>query len=189
MNDIKSSKRGIPLCVFCSGSENIGEKFLELAYSFGQLLVEEGFELVYGGGKNGMMGKVAQGVLDAGGHVTGISTVILESKELHHTKLPELRIASGMSERKEGLLEKPLAIVTLFGGIGTLEEFFQAISWKSLGISSCQKPILLVNTDGCYDHLIEHIEDSKSKKVIKEKPLFDTVTSLEEARKWLREVR
>ncbi len=146
MNKIKT------VCVYCGSSPGTNPRFLEAASAFGKILAENGIRLVYGGGSNGLMGAVANGVLDHGGSVTGIIPEFLNSRERMLTRVQELVITPDMHERKRLMFERSDAFVALPGGIGTLEELVEQLTWQQLGRHS--RPVLLANIDGFWEPLL-----------------------------------
>ncbi len=119
-------------------------------------MVARGIDLVYGGGNVGLMGEIATEVLEGGGHVTGIITEHLVSREVGHPGLTDLRVVDGMSDRKQGMFETSDAFVALPGGVGTMEELFEVLCWRYLGLHP--KPIGLLNIEGYFDHLIAFLD-------------------------------
>ena len=146
MNKIKT------ICVYCGSSPGTNPRFIEAAAAFGKILAESGIRLVYGGGSNGLMGAVANGVLDHGGSVTGIIPEFLNSRERMLTRVQELVITPDMHERKRLMFERSDAFVALPGGIGTLEELVEQLTWQQLGRHS--RPVLLANIDGFWEPLL-----------------------------------
>ena len=146
MNKIKT------VCVYCGSSPGTNPRFIEAASAFGKILAENGIRLVYGGGSNGLMGAVANGVLDHGGSVTGIIPEFLNSRERMLTRVQELVVTPDMHERKRLMFERSDAFVALPGGIGTLEEMVEQMTWQQLGRHS--KPILLANIDDFWQPLL-----------------------------------
>ena len=146
MNKIKT------VCVYCGSSPGTNPRFLEAASAFGRILAENGIRLVYGGGSNGLMGAVANGVLDHGGSVTGIIPEFLNSRERMLTRVQELVVTPDMHERKRLMFERSDAFVALPGGIGTLEELVEQLTWQQLGRHS--RPVLLANIDGFWEPLL-----------------------------------
>ena len=138
--------------VYCSSSERIPSIYLDEASRLGKLLANKGVRLVYGGGKAGSMGRVADGALAAGGTVIGYIPQFMRDVEWGHDGISELNIVESMHERKRLLMEKSDALITLPGGTGTLEELYEAVSAKRLGLFT--GPILLVNTNGFFDPLL-----------------------------------
>ncbi|MDY6946348.1 MAG: TIGR00730 family Rossman fold protein [Pseudomonadota bacterium] len=144
------------LCIFCGSNPGNRPEYLQLARATGRLVAERGLTLVYGGGKVGLMGAVADAALAAGGRVVGIIPQMLLDREVGHPGLSELRVVSTMSERKLMMGELSDAFLTLPGGIGTLDELFEAWSWTQLGLHD--KPSGLLNYRGYYDALIQFLD-------------------------------
>jgi len=131
------------VCVYCGSGNGSEPVFREAAESFGRLLAEAGIRLVYGGGSHGLMGTVARAVIAHGGHVTGIIPGFLKARELMLDSAQEMIVVNDMHERKRLMFERSDAFVALPGGIGTLEELVEQLTWAQLG--QHQKPILLAN--------------------------------------------
>ena len=140
------------LCVFCGSSKGARENYIHAAQNLGRELVTRGIELVYGGGNVGLMGAVANTVLEAGGRVTGVITEHLTTFEIGHLDIQDLRVVKTMHERKALMAELAEGFIAMPGGIGTYEEFFEVLTWAQLGIHS--KPCALLNVDGFYDPLL-----------------------------------
>ena len=147
MNTIKT------VCVYCGSGPGTNPRFVEAAISLGKALAESGVGLVYGGGSVGLMGAVATSTLDHGGTVTGIIPDFLTKKENMLGRVQELIITNDMHERKRLMFERSDAFVALPGGIGTLEELVEQLTWQQLGRHS--KPILLANIENFWDPLLE----------------------------------
>jgi uncharacterized protein (TIGR00730 family) len=146
------------LCVYCGSSERVDEIYRSTATRLGKVLAEARIEIIYGGGRVGLMGLVADAALAAGGRVTGIIPDFLHDPERAHTGLSELIVVGSMHERKQRMFERADGFVILPGGLGTLDEAFEIITWKQLKLHD--KPIVLVDTAGYWaplDHLIDHI--------------------------------
>jgi uncharacterized protein (TIGR00730 family) len=140
MTSIKS------VCVYCGSSNGVDPKFLEAATALGRLMGEAGLKLIYGGGRVGLMGRVADGVLAAGGSVVGIIPRHLHDREVAHPGVSELLIVETMHERKQLMAEQADAFVVLPGGYGTLDEMFEIITWRQLGLHD--KPLVLADLFG-----------------------------------------
>jgi uncharacterized protein (TIGR00730 family) len=153
------------IVVFCGSSEGNDPKILESASALGSTLAHQKITLVYGAAKIGVMGKVAQAALKAGGKVIGVIPNFLTLREVVHHELSELIITENMHERKLKMHELSDGIITLPGGYGTLEELFEMITWAQLGLH--QKPIGILNTNGFYDHLLKMIEKMVSQGFLK----------------------
>ena len=141
------------ICVYCGSRAGSRAEFSTAAAAVGRWIGSHGGQLVYGGGKNGLMGVVAQATLQAGGQVVGIIPKALVEKEWAHHGCTELHIVDTMHERKRMMAERADAFLALPGGIGTFEEFFEAWTWRQLGYHD--KPVGLLNIAGYYDKLLE----------------------------------
>lgn len=139
------------LCVYCGSRPGAHPAFADAARAVGQWIGSRGGQLVYGGGRNGLMGIVAEATLQAGGRVIGIIPKALVEKEWAHHGCTELHVVDTMHERKRMMAERADAFVALPGGIGTFEEFFEVWTWRQLGYHD--KPVGLLNTAGYYDGL------------------------------------
>jgi len=137
------------VCVYCASSGRSPAVYLEAAARLGHTLAAAGFGIVYGGSSLGSMGRMAEAALAAGGRVTGVLPRFMDDLEWGHRGLTELRLVDDMHERKRTMLELADAVVALPGGCGTLEELFEAITWKRLGLFF--GPVVLVNVNGFYD--------------------------------------
>ncbi len=159
MNTLPSRIRTV--CVYCGSGPGTNPKFVDAAVAFGKALVEADIGLVYGGGSVGLMGAVATSVLDHGGRVTGIIPEFLTAKENALTRVQEMIVTSNMHERKQLMFDRSDAFVAMPGGIGTLEELVEQLTWAQLGRHN--KPILLANIEGFWEpllHLIEHMRET-----------------------------
>jgi uncharacterized protein (TIGR00730 family) len=154
------------ICVFCGSNAGADPVFLETAETVGEFLARKGIELVYGGGRVGLMGKVADAVLANGGRVTGAIPESLAIKEVAHAGLSEIHIVDSMHERKALMAELSDGFIALPGGFGTFEELCEIITWAQLGIH--QKPCAILNVAGFYDNLIAQIEVSVSQNFIRD---------------------
>ncbi|MDB5133242.1 MAG: Rossman fold protein family [Mucilaginibacter sp.] len=144
------------ICVFCGANFNGDPVLKQTVEQLAEVMVSRNMDLVYGGGRVGVMGLLADEVLRRGGKVTGIIPQFLMDKEVGHTGLTELHIVKNMHERKQLMNDLCDGIVTLPGGLGTLEEFFEVLTWLMLGIH--QKPVGLLNINGFYDHLLMQMD-------------------------------
>lgn len=140
------------LAVYCGSASPQDPRYIELAREVGAMLAERGIGVVYGGGRLGLMGAVAAGALDAGGEVIGIIPEALAGSEVANEDCTELQLVSGMHERKQRFTDLSDGFVTIPGGVGTMDELWEAISWAQLGYHT--KPVGLLNAFGFYDHLI-----------------------------------
>jgi uncharacterized protein (TIGR00730 family) len=155
------------ICVFCGSSHGANPIYAEAAKTFGIELARRNIGLVYGGGNVGLMGVIADSVLAAGGHVTGVIPEALMAKELGHRGVPDLRIVKTMHERKALMAELSDGFVALPGGIGTFEEFFEIVTWAQLGFHA--KPCALLNTNGFYDPLLRLLDHAIEERFVKPK--------------------
>ncbi len=140
------------VCVYCGSGPGTNPQFVEAAIAFGKILAENGVGLVYGGGSIGLMGAIATSVLDHGGLVTGIIPDFLTSRENALARVQELVVTHDMHERKRLMFERSDAFVALPGGIGTLEELVEQLTWQQLGRHT--KPILIADIDGFWEPLL-----------------------------------
>ncbi len=154
------------ITVFCGSSEGTDGVYKTHAILVGQALAKNNIELVYGGAKIGLMGAVADGVLNNGGKVIGVLPNFLKSKEIAHENLTELILVNTMHDRKSRMHELCDGIIALPGGFGTLEELFEMLTWAQLGLH--KKPIGILNTGGFYDPLIELIQTMVNKNFLKQ---------------------
>ena len=143
------------ICVFCGASLGFNPGYRAAATELGKLFGGSGVQLVYGGGGSGLMGIVADSVLEAGGEVTGVIPDYLQDRELGHQKLTRLEVVSSMHERKRRMFDLADGIVVLPGGVGTLEEALEVITWKQLGMHN--KPIVILNVQKYWQKLNELI--------------------------------
>ncbi|MFW2152472.1 TIGR00730 family Rossman fold protein [Acinetobacter gyllenbergii] len=146
------------ICVFCGSSLGNDPIYQQMAEATGQAIAAQGQTLVYGGGRSGLMGVVANSALQAGGRVIGVIPHALVDRELAHTGLTELHVVNNMHERKTKMAELSDAFVALPGGAGTLEEIFEQWTWSQLGIN--QKPCAFLNVVGFYDDLLKMLQGS-----------------------------
>ncbi len=141
------------IVVFCGSSEGTNEQYAKDAFHLGETLAKANIKLVYGGARIGIMGQVASGALAENGKVLGVIPEFLMKKEVFHPNLTELIITQDMHERKLKMHELSDGILMLPGGYGTLEEFFEMLTWAQLGLH--QFPIGVLNTNGFYDSLLQ----------------------------------
>lgn len=186
------------LCVFCGSSTGANPAYAEAAATMGTLLANRGIGLVYGGGNVGLMGVVADAALKAGGEVIGVIPQALFDREVAHAGCTELRVVDSMHTRKAMMADLADAFVAMPGGVGTFEEFFEAVTWTQLGLH--QKPCGLLNVAGFYTPLARFIDQAVSDGFIKlvhraiivvdDDParLIETLTTIElpNAPKWIR---
>jgi uncharacterized protein (TIGR00730 family) len=153
------------VCVYCGSGPGNNPRFLEAASALGKILAENGIRLVYGGGSTGMMGAIATSVLDHGGSVTGIIPEFLNTRERMLTRVQELVVTPDMHERKRLMFERSDAFVALPGGVGTLEELVEQMTWQQLGRHS--RPVLLANIDGFWEPLLALLTHMRATQFIR----------------------
>ena len=159
MNDIQS------ICVYSSSSPLINENYVMTAKELGKLFAEHQIELIYGAGKVGLMGTMADAVLERGGKVTGVIPTFMIERDWHHNRLTTLLEVDTMHERKQKMASLSDGVVALPGGCGTLEELLEIITWKQLGLYA--NPIVIVNTNGFYNPLIEMLNKAIDEKFMR----------------------
>ena len=155
------------LCVFCGTNAGSRPEYGAAARELGALLAAEGIELVYGGASVGIMGELADAVQEGGGHVTGIIPQQLIQKEAAHRGISDLIVVASMHQRKSQMADLSDGFIALPGGIGTMEEFFEVLSWAQLGIHD--KPCGLLNTAGYFDNLIRFLDSALDQDFLKPK--------------------
>jgi len=155
------------ICVYCASSTQIKPQFFDAAERLATIFAEAGFAVVFGGGCSGLMGKLADTIMAENGKITGIIPQFMIDEEWHHPNLSELIVVETMHERKALMAKMADAVVALPGGCGTLEELLEAITWKQLGILT--SPIVILNTDGYYDPMIEMLQRAIEEKFMRQK--------------------
>lgn len=153
------------VCVYCGSGPGTNPLFIEAAKAFGKALAENGVRLVYGGGAVGLMGAVADAVLDHGGLVTGIIPDFLRKREHALSRVQEMIVTPDMHERKRLMFERSDAFVALPGGVGTLEELVEQLTWKQLGRHA--KPVLLANIDNFWEPLFSLLSHMRQTEFIR----------------------
>ncbi len=154
------------IAVFCGSKSGNNPLFQKHAAEVGYWMVSRKFKLIYGGGNVGLMGTIANSVLEGGGHVVGVIPEVLVQWEVGHKSLTELQVVADMHVRKKMMYELCHAAIILPGGIGTLDELFEMLTWNSLKIHD--KKIILLNTAGYYNHLIKHLDIMESEGFLHE---------------------
>ena len=155
-----SASKPISVCVYCGSRHGARPSYTAAAKALGQAIGSRGWQLVYGGGKVGLMGEVADATLQAGGRVVGVIPETLKKMEVGHTGLHELHVVPTMHQRKQMMAERADAFIALPGGIGTLEELYEVWTWRQLGYHD--SPIGLLNTEGYYDGLLQFMQRTVS---------------------------
>ena len=153
------------VCVYCGSGPGTNPRFIEGAKALGKALAENNIRLVYGGGAVGLMGAVATAVLDHGGLVTGIIPDFLRKREHEMTRVQEMIVTPDMHERKRLMSERSDAFVALPGGVGTLEELVEQLTWQQLGRHA--KPVLLANVDGFWEPLFSLVSHMRQTQFIR----------------------
>lgn len=154
------------ICVYCGSNPGEAPEYLDYAAMLAETLVKRGLGLVYGGASVGLMGKIADTVMANGGEVIGVMPQFLADKELSHPGLTELKIVGSMHERKTIMADIADGFIALPGGLGTLEELFEVLTWAQLGFH--QKPCALLNVKGYYDHLTQFLDHAVGQAFIKD---------------------
>ncbi len=174
MTNIKS------VCVYCGSSSRVDQAYKDAAVELGKALAANKWDLVYGGGRVGLMGLVADSALSSGSKVVGIIPKHIQAREVEHTDLTELHIVESMHIRKQMMVDRGDAFVILAGGLGTLDEFFEILTWKQLGLHD--KPVVMVNINGYWTKMIEAIRHIAQEKFMRDKDLamFQVVDTVAE---------
>jgi hypothetical protein len=152
------------ICVFCGSSPGARPEYLQAAEQLGYTLASKGIGLVFGGGKVGLMGKIAESVLGKGGEVIGVIPKGLAEREVAFTKLADLRVVGSMHERKALMADLSDGFIALPGGLGTIEEFFEVITWAQLGMHP--KPCGVLNVHHYYDKLMSFLDHAVDEKFV-----------------------
>jgi uncharacterized protein (TIGR00730 family) len=153
------------IAVFCGSSLGKNPLYAPAAYDLGLLLAENKIKLIYGGARVGLMGKLANGALSAGGEVVGVLPRFLQKKEIAHSGLTKLILVESMHDRKTMMNDICEGVIALPGGYGTLEEFFEMLTWAQLGLH--HKPIGILNIGGYYDHLLKLVDHMVEEGLLK----------------------
>lgn len=165
---VSGSRRRISsICVFCGSRHGSNPAYAEDARELGHLMAERGIRLVYGGGRVGLMGEIADAVMAAGGEVIGVIPTLLVDKEVEHRGLTQLHEVGSMHERKAMMEQLSDAFVVLPGGYGTLDEACEILTWSQLGLH--RKPIGVVNTAGYYDRLSVFLDHALDQDFVSER--------------------
>ncbi len=154
------------VCVYCGSSIGNRPEYAEAARALGRTMAESGLTLVYGGGKVGLMGTVADAVLEHGGTAIGIIPQALMDKEVGHTGLTELHVVRNMHERKQMMADRADAFIAMPGGVGTFEELFETFTWLQLGYHA--KPVGLLNVAGFYDGMLGFLSHAVQEGFLKQ---------------------
>ena len=152
------------ICVYCGSADNLSSVYLDAAVEMGRLLAKNGYRLVYGAGKTGMMGALADSVLINGGEVVGITPENLNTPQLIHGNLTRLEVVGDIHIRKARMSALADAFIALPGGFGTLDELFETLTWAQIGLHS--KPIGILNTSHYYEPLVEMVSKARQEGFI-----------------------
>jgi uncharacterized protein (TIGR00730 family) len=152
------------ICVYCGSSDKIHSDYLEAARNMGMAIAQRGLKLVYGAGRTGLMGALADGALQAGGEVIGVIPSYFNTNQLAHQNLAHLEVVDTIQQRKARLAELGDAYIALPGGYGTLDEFFEILTWAQVGLHS--KPVGLLNVRHYYDPLLIFIRQAQTEGFI-----------------------
>ncbi len=168
------------LCVFCASSSALDEGYYAIGEKVGEIIAAHRIHLVYGGAAGGIMGRVADAVLKRGGKVTGVIPEVLSGQERQHAGLTKMYVTKDMHERQKKMADLSDAFLVLPGGLGTLAEFFEILTWKQIGLH--KKPIWLLNSDGFWSPLLEQFRYCHRENFMYSEPelLFDIVEQIEE---------
>jgi len=168
------------ICVYCGSSNTVAQRYKDSAQAIGAEIARRGSRVVYGGGHVGLMGIVADAAMKQGGSVIGIIPEHIRAQEVQHTGLTELHVVPDMHTRKRMMVERADAFVILPGGLGTLDETFEILTWKKLKLHN--KPVIIFNQDGYWDTMIALIDKTIAENFSQpaDRVLFKTVTTIEE---------
>ena len=152
--------------VFCASSTKVAEKYYAATTELGKILARNGISIYYGGGKEGLMGRLAETVIQENGHIVGVLPEFMQALNWHNTDISELIWAKHMAERKQILIRETDAVICLPGGYGTLDELLEVITLKQLG--QFLKPIVILNTDGYFNPMIEMFRKMRVENFMRE---------------------
>ena len=158
-------------CVFGGATKGTSKQFVNDADTIGRMLAARGHRLTYGGGRTGLMGAVSGGALVAGGHVHGIIPHFLESLEVGNQQVQKLDVVENMHERKAKMYEEADGFIVLPGGLGTMDEWMEVMTWNQLGL--LKSPVFVMNTDGYWQKLLEMIDHANKTGFIHSKGIFE----------------
>jgi uncharacterized protein (TIGR00730 family) len=191
MSDLRGGKPASArrICVFCGSSVGANPKYLAEAKSLGEQIASGGWGLVYGGTSIGLMGAIADAALSGGAEVIGVLPQALQDREIAHRGLTKLHLVGSMHERKALMASLSDAFIVLPGGYGTLEEFFEIVTWAQLKIHS--KPCVLINTNGYYDLPLRFLEHAVTEEFVKPAnlKLVQAARDSAEALQWIEQQR
>ena len=176
------------ICVFAGASAGHKPSYADAAHDLGAMIASYGLGLVYGGGRSGLMGRVADGTIDGGGTVIGIIPKFLDRVEIGHAGVTKLHVIDTMHQRKEMMYAESDAFIVLPGGLGTLDETMEITTWRQLDLH--KKPVIILNVHGYWDHLLAMLEKVIAEGFMHDDHLnhFDTVTSLDDMSSHLKQI-
>jgi len=176
----------IRIAVYCGSGLGINPIYADKAAELGTVLAQNGHGVVYGGSKTGLMGKVADAVLAAGGEVIGVMPTHLQKRELAHASLTEIHFVESMHVRKAKMVELADAFIALPGGGGTMDEYFEVFTWAQIGLH--EKPIILYNVNSFYDALLQHFQKMLEEGFIRaeQKSIIHVATTSQEVLHFLK---
>ncbi|MCK5072271.1 MAG: TIGR00730 family Rossman fold protein [Bacteriovoracaceae bacterium] len=157
------------LCIFCGSSTNVAQNHLDLGKEVGHLLAEKNIGLVYGAGSTGVMGSLADSVLEKGGKVWGVIPDFMIPWEVCHQNLTDLKITKTMHERKQIMYDYSDGFVALPGGLGTMEELCEILTWRQIGTH--EKHVWILNPNGFYDGLMDHFKKLHHERFVSDEHL------------------
>ncbi|MCP5467720.1 MAG: TIGR00730 family Rossman fold protein [Deltaproteobacteria bacterium] len=153
------------ICIFCGSRSGLDKKYIKIAIEMGHLLAKNNIKLVYGGTTIGLMGQLADAALEHEGKVEGVIPQLLFPKEAPHPKITKLHITHSMHARKQKMYDLSDAFIALPGGLGTLDELFEILTWSQIKIH--QKPIGMLNVDGYFDGIIQFLDTAVKQEFVK----------------------
>jgi uncharacterized protein (TIGR00730 family) len=173
-------KKPSSICVYCGSASNVAQAYKDAATELGRVAGKNGIDVVYGGGRSGLMGLVADAALEAGGRVIGVLPEAIVKMEVAHGALTETIIVDTIHRRKQTMADRAEAFVILPGGLGTMDEGVEMLAWRQLDFHD--RPIVILNIGGYWDPLLEMFERASAEKFIyaRGKPLFKAVSRVED---------
>lgn len=152
------------VCIFCGSKPGIRKEYAESARLLGELFVRNNIAMIYGGATNGIMGVIADTMMQNGGNVIGVIPTIIAERELAHKNISELHVVASMSERKTKMIELADAFISLPGGVGTMDEMFEVLAFTHLGVNG--KLIGILNVNGYYNKILEFIDHAVKEEFV-----------------------
>lgn len=152
------------VCIFCGSKNGIRKEYSDGARLLGELFVKHDIAMIYGGATNGIMGIIADTMMQHGGHVIGVIPTIIAERELAHKNITELHVVASMSERKTKMIELADAFITLPGGVGTMDEMFEVLAFTHLGVN--ERLIGVLNVNGFYDKMLEFVDHAVNEEFV-----------------------